>query len=205
VKIKFMDKYHAESTRRNRTPILEVLKKEIEGSKKLLEIGSGTGQHAVYFSKKLPQILWQTSDRSINHESINYWIKRYNLKNLLLPLDIEIGVNEKNINDIFDCVFSSNTSHIMSLENVKRLFALVGKVLNKNGKFFLYGPFKINLEFTTKSNEDFHQKLKAENKLMGLRDIEELDNYAIENNMQNHAFYEMPANNYLSIWKKLPV
>ena len=200
-----MDKYHAESTRRNRNPILEVLKKEIDGSKKLLEIGSGTGQHAVYFSKKLPQILWQTSDRSINHESINYWIKRYNLKNLLLPLDIEIGVNEKNINDIFDCVFSSNTSHIMSLENVKRLFALVGKVLNKNGKFFLYGPFKINLEFTTKSNEDFHQKLKAENKLMGLRDIEELDNYAIENNMQNHAFYEMPANNYLSIWKKLPV
>ena len=200
-----MDKYHAESTRRNRNPILEVLKKEIEGSKKLLEIGSGTGQHAVYFSKKLPQILWQTSDRSINHESINYWIKRYNLKNLLPPLDIEIGVNEKNINDVFDCVFSSNTSHIMSLENVKRLFALVGKVLNKNGKFFLYGPFKINLEFTTRSNEDFHQKLKAENKLMGLRDIEELDKYAIENNMQNHAFYEMPANNYLSIWKKLPV
>ena len=200
-----MDKYHAESTIRNRNPILGILKKEIEGSKKLLEIGSGTGQHAVYFSKKLPQILWQTSDRSINHESINYWIKRYNLKNLLLPLDIEIGVNEKNINDIFDCVFSSNTSHIMSLENVKRLFALVGKVLNKNGKFFLYGPFKINLEFTTRSNEDFHQKLKAENKLMGLRDIEELDKYAIENNMQNHAFYEMPANNYLSIWKKLPV
>mgnify|MGYP003308079666 FL=1 len=200
-----MDKYHAESTRRNRTPILEVLKKEIEGSKKLLEIGSGTGQHAVYFSKKLPQILWQTSDRSMNHESIIYWIKRYNLKNLLPPLDIEIGVNEKNINVIFDCVFSSNTSHIMSLENVKRLFALVGKVLNKNGKFFLYGPFKINLEFTTRSNEDFHQKLKAENKLMGLRDIEELDKYAIENNMQNHAFYEMPANNYLSIWKKLPV
>ena len=200
-----MDKYHAESTRRNRNPILEVLKKEIEGSKKLLEIGSGTGQHAVYFSKKLPQILWQTSDRSINHESINYWIKRYNLKNLLLPLDIEIGVNEKNINDVFDCVFSSNTSHIMSLENVKRLFALVDKVLNMNGKFFLYGPFKINLEFTTKSNEDFHKKLKVENKLMGLRDIEELDNYAIENNMQNHAFYEMPANNYLSIWKRLPV
>ena len=200
-----MDKYHAESTRRNRNPILGILKKEIKGSKKLLEIGSGTGQHAAYFSKKMPQILWQTSDRSINHESINYWIKRYNLKNLLHPLDIEIGVNEKNINDIFDCVFSSNTSHIMSLENVKRLFALVGKVLNKNGKFFLYGPFKINLEFTTKSNEDFHQKLKAENKLMGLRDIEELDNYAIENNMQNHAFYEMPANNYLSIWKKLPV
>ena len=200
-----MDKYHAESTRRNRNPILEVLKKEIEGSKKLLEIGSGTGQHAAYFSKKMPQILWQTSDRSMNHESIIYWIKRYNLKNLLLPLDIEIGVNEKNINDVFDCVFSSNTSHIMSLENVKRLFALVGKVLNKNGKFFLYGPFKINLEFTTKSNEDFHEKLKAENKLMGLRDIEELDNFATENNMQNHAFYEMPANNYLSIWKKLPV
>tara|TARA_Y100000590_G_scaffold377046_1_gene443033 strand:- start:669 stop:1271 length:603 start_codon:yes stop_codon:yes gene_type:complete len=198
-----MDKYHAESTKRNRNPILEILKKEIKGSKKILEIGSGTGQHAAYFSKKMPHILWQTSDRLINHESINYWIKRYNLKNLILPLDIEIGVNEKNINDIFDCVFSSNTSHIMSLENVKRLFVLAGKALNKNGKFFLYGPFKINLEFTTKSNEDFHQKLKAESKLMGLRDIEELDNFAIENNMQNHAFYEMPANNYLSIWKKL--
>lgn len=200
-----MDKYHAESTKRNRSPILEILKKEIKGSEKILEIGSGTGQHAVYFTKKMPQISWQTSDRSINHEPIKYWIKRSNLKNLILPLDIEIGVNEKNINDVYDCVFSSNTSHIMSLINVKRLFVLAGRVLNKNGKFFLYGPFKINFEFTTKSNEDFHQKLKAEDKLMGLRDIDELDNYAIENNMRKYAFYEMPANNYLSIWKKLSV
>ena len=198
-----MDKYHAESTKRNRSPILEILKKEIKGSKKILEIGSGTGQHAVYFTKKMPQISWQTSDRSINHEPIKYWVKRSNLKNLILPLDIEIGVNEKNINDVYDCVYSSNTSHIMSLINVKRLFVLAGRVLNKNGKFFLYGPFKINFEFTTKSNEDFHQKLKAEDKLMGLRDIDELNNYAIENNMQKYAFYEMPANNYLSIWKKL--
>jgi len=198
-----MDKYHAESTKRNRSPILEILKKEIKGSKKILEIGSGTGQHAVYFTKKMPRISWQTSDRSINHEPIKYWIKRSNLKNLILPLDIEIGVNEKNINDVYDCVFSANTSHIMSLINVKRLFVLAGRVLNKNGKFFLYGPFKINFEFTTKSNEDFHQKLKAEDKLMGLRDIDELNNYAIENNMQKYAFYEMPANNYLSIWKKL--
>lgn len=198
-----MDKYHAESTKRNRSPILEILKKEIKGSKKILEIGSGTGQHAVYFTKKMPHISWQTSDRSINHEPIKYWVKRSNLKNLILPLDIEIGVNEKNINDVYDCVFSSNTSHIMSLINVKRLFVLAGRVLNKNGKFFLYGPFKINFEFTTKSNEDFHQKLKAEDKLMGLRDIDELNNYAIENNMQKYAFYEMPANNYLSIWKKL--
>ena len=198
-----MDKYHAESTKRNRSPILEILKKEIKGSKKILEIGSGTGQHAVYFTKKMPQISWQTSDRSINHEPIKYWVKRSNLKNLILPLDIEIGVNEKNINDVYDCVFSSNTSHIMSLINVKRLFVLAGRVLNKNGKFILYGPFKINFEFTTKSNEDFHQKLKAEDKLMGLRDIDELNNYARENNMHKYAFYEMPANNYLSIWKKL--
>ena len=198
-----MDKYHAESTKRNRSPILEILKKEIKGSKKILEIGSGTGQHAVYFTKKMPRISWQTSDRSINHKPIKYWIKRSNLKNLILPLDIEIGINEKNIIDVYDCVFSSNTSHIMSLINVKRLFVLAGRVLNKNGKFFLYGPFKINFEFTTKSNEDFHQKLKAEDKLMGLRDIDELDNYAIENNMRKYAFYEMPANNYLSIWKKL--
>ena len=198
-----MDKYHAESTKRNRSPILEILKKEIKGSKKILEIGSGTGQHAVYFTKKMPHISWQTSDRSINHEPIKYWVKRSNLKNLILPLDIEIGVNEKNINDVYDCVYSSNTSHIMSLINVKRLFVLAGRVLNKNGMFFLYGPFKINFEFTTKSNEDFHQKLKAEDKLMGLRDIDELNNYAKENNMQKYAFYEMPANNYLSIWKKL--
>ena len=102
------------------------------------------------------------------------------------------------------CFFLKYFAH-HELGKCEKLFALVGKVLNKNGKFFLYGPFKINLEFTTKSNEDFHQKLKAENKLMGLRDIEELDIFATENNMQNHALYEMPANNYLSIWKKLPV
>ena len=198
-----MNRPDAPATKRNRDPILKALKKELHGEKELLEIGSGTGQHAVYFAKHMPMIVWQTSDQKKNHDAIQCWIKSTNSKNLKLPLNLEIGLNEDHIKKKYDDVFSSNTSHIMSFKNVEKMFSLVGRILRKNGKFFLYGPFRVNGDFTSKSNKKFNDELNQKDPIMGIRDIEKLDKFAIQNNLSNYAFIQMPANNFLSVWSKI--
>ena len=198
-----MNRPDAPATKRNRDPILKALKKELYGAKELLEIGSGTGQHAVYFAKHMPMIVWQTSDQEKNHDAIQSWIMSTNSANLKLPLNLEIGLNEDCIKKKYDDVFSSNTSHIMSFNNVEKMFSLVGRILRKNGKFFLYGPFRVNGDFTSKSNEKFNDELNQKDPIMGIRDIEKLDKFAIQNNLSNYAFLQMPANNFLSVWSKI--
>ena len=198
-----MNRPDAPATKRNRDPILKALKKELHGEKELLEIGSGTGQHAVYFAKHMPMIVWQTSDQKKNHDAIQSWIESTNSNNLKLPLNLEIGLNEDHIKKKYDDVFSSNTSHIMSFENVEKMFSLVGRILRKNGKFFLYGPFRVNGDFTSKSNEKFNDELNQKDPIMGIRDIEELDKFATQNSLSNYAFLRMPANNFLSVWLKI--
>ena len=198
-----MNRPDAPATKRNRDPILKALKKELHGEKELLEIGSGTGQHAVYFAKHMPMIVWQTSDQKKNQDAIQCWIKSTNSANLKLPLNLEIGLNEDHIKKKYDDVFSSNTSHIMSFKNVEKMFSLVGRILRKNGKFFLYGPFRVNGDFTSKSNEKFNDELNQKDPIMGIRDIEKLDKFAIQNNLSNYAFLQMPANNFLSVWLKI--
>ena len=198
-----MNRPDALATKRNRDPILKALKKELHGEKELLEIGSGTGQHAVYFAKHMPMIVWQTSDQKKNHDAIQSWIKSTNSANLKLPLNLEIGLNEDCIKKKYDDVFSSNTSHIMSFKNVEKMFSLVGRILRKNGKFFLYGPFRVNGDFTSKSNEKFNDELNQKDPIMGIRDIEKLDKFATQNNLSNYAFLQMPANNFLSVWSKI--
>ena len=197
-----MNRPDAPATKRNRDPILKALKKELHGEKELLEIGSGTGQHAVYFAKHMPMIIWQTSDQKGNHDAIQSWINSTSSTNLKLPLNLEIGSNEDHIKKKYDDVFSSNTSHIMSFKNVEKMFSLVGRILRKNGKFFLYGPFRVNGYFTSISNEKFNDELNQKDPIMGIRDIEELDKFAIKNSLSNYAFLQMPANNFLSVWLK---
>jgi len=192
----------APPTQRNKWPILEVLNKELTVPADILEIGSGTGQHAIFFAEKLPFIEWFTSDVSSNHAGMNSWLQSYKGSNIRLPINLEMGVNEINLTANFDHVFSSNTSHIMSFDNVKKMFSLAGRLLPRGGKFYLYGPFKINNEFTSKSNKDFDGMLKKQNPLMGLRDIEKLDILASKEGMAKYKFYDMPANNYFSIWRK---
>jgi len=197
-----MKKPDAPSTRRNRTPILKILTKELINPSEILEIGSGTGQHAVYFSEKLSHVTWYTSDRLINHPVINSRLSSYQGLNLKPPINLHIGKNENDLKLNFDNVFSSNTSHIISYDNVKKMFKLVGRLLRANGKFFLYGPFKIGGKFTSQSNAEFNEKLKKQDSLMGLRDIEKLHCMASKSGLQKYGFYEMPSNNYLSVWIK---
>ena len=195
------EKPNAPATGRNQEVILQVLQDEFLDAKSVLEIGSGTGQHAVFFARELPHLVWQSSDREINHDGIKAWIDDAGLENLLLPLALDVEDTEK-LNATFDAVFSANTAHIMSFPAVKCMFRLVGSCLTEEGVFCLYGPFNQDGAFSSPSNEKFDASLKAQDGSMGIRDLEDLDALAEANGMRRVRLYAMPANNNIAVWQK---
>lgn len=189
------------AARRNSEAILEVLREEFGTSRAVLEIGSGTGQHAVSFSAALDGLVWQTSDRRVNHPGIRAWIDHARLANVNPPLDIDVLKNV-DVSGDYDAVFSANTAHIMSEDAVRRMFELVGRTLSAGGIFCLYGPFNIDGKFTSDSNAAFDRSLRSENPEMGIRDLEMLDGFAGDNALNRVRRYAMPANNMIVVWQK---
>ena len=167
----------------------------------VLEIGSGTGEHAVYFARKLPWLIWQPSDRRVNHPGIRAWLKHESLDNVNPPLDLDVLVPPR-IKQEFDAVFSANTAHIMSRQEVECMFELVGRVLSAKGKFCLYGPFNIDGQFTSDSNARFDASLRAQDSRMGIRDLEVLDELARGVSMIRNTLHVMPANNFTAVWTR---
>jgi cyclopropane fatty-acyl-phospholipid synthase-like methyltransferase len=194
------DKPFSEYADRNSSPILEVLRSELSACTKILEIGSGTGQHAARFAKELPHLCWQTSDLDENHGGIRGWVSASGLENLLPPITLDV-LRDNLPAGFCDGVYSSNTAHIMSFEAVRKMFALVGNILNGRGVFCLYGPFRQAGEFNTASNASFDASLKARNPEMGIRGIESLDELAEEQGMKRVRLYAMPANNHIAVWR----
>ena len=185
----------------NKGPILDVLKKYIRGEKRLLEIGSGTGQHAVYFAKNFPQLQWITSDLVRNHLPLSTFLKKEKISNVHGPEKLEIGVDDFPKGS-FDFVFTANTLHIMSWKENKTLFKLLGKRLREGSLAFFYGPFKYKGEFTSESNRDFDAYLKEQNIKSGIRNFED-----VEKNMIDYGFklihdHEMPVNNRLLVFAR---
>jgi len=198
------DKPFSEYAERNGEPILEVLRSEFSGCTKVLEIGSGTGQHAVRFAQALAFLEWQSSDLDKNHDGIRTRVSDSGLTNLLPPLSLDVltaGVPAVSC----DGVFSANTAHIMSVEAVQKMFEIVGNVLLASGVFCLYGPFRQNGEFNTPSNAVFHQSLRSRNPEMGIRHLESLDDYAMAHNLERVRLYAMPANNHIAVWHKAAI
>jgi len=194
-------KQSAPATERNRDAILDVLVREFRAVTSVLEIGSGTGQHGVFFAEKFPTLCWQTSDRLENHGAINSWVEDAKLHNVLSPLAVDV-LEVDSVPGNYDAVFSANTAHIMSFAAVIRMFELVGRVLSVGGVFCLYGPFNLNAEFTSESNAAFDRSLKSQDTLMGIRDLEALVDLAGQNGMHELRRYTMPANNMLVVWQK---
>jgi cyclopropane fatty-acyl-phospholipid synthase-like methyltransferase len=194
-------KPYAEACERNRAPILEVLCIELAGRSRLLEIGSGTGQHAVYFAPEFPGLVWQTSDVVQNHPDIRAWLDEAGLANVLPPLALDVCEDEWP-SDSYDAVFSSNTAHWMSWPEVECLIAGVGEVLQAGGAFCLYGPFNYRGEYTSESNGRFDRWLKARDPSSGIRDFEAVDELARKAGMTLRQDYEMPANNRVLAWSK---
>ena len=193
-------KQFSQACEENQRPILAVLEKHLAGSRTVLEIGSGTGQHAVFFTRQLPHITWQPSDLPASHASINAWRSESHLPNLLAPLTLDVR-SDHWPQQTYDAVFSANTTHIMSWPAVQCMFRGIGNLLPAGGVFCLYGPFNYQQRCTSASNARFDEWLKHNDPASGLRDFESLDQLAAESGLVLVHDHEMPVNNRLLVWR----
>lgn len=198
-----MEKPFSPACERNREPILSMLKVVLAGSRTVLEIGSGTGQHAVFFADNLPHLTWQTSDRFENHAGIHAWLQEAGLANALPPLELDVATSSWP-DTSFDAVFTANTCHIMAWQEVEAMFAGIGRVLKHGGILCIYGPFNYDGAFTSESNARFDAALRSQASHMGIRDAEAIDSLASRQGLQLEADHEMPANNRLRVWRRKP-
>ncbi len=193
-----MEKPHAPACERNQDVILAVLRDHFSDRRQVLEIGSGTGQHAVHFAAALPHLRWQTADREENLPGIRLWLDEAQLANTPPPLALD--VNHPWPPGRYDAVFSANTLHIMSWPEVERLFAGLSGILAADAKLAIYGPFNYGGRFTSESNAAFDASLKAAAPHRGIRDFEAVDALARAIGLELVEDREMPANNRCLVW-----
>ncbi|MEO8161602.1 MAG: DUF938 domain-containing protein [Arenimonas sp.] len=192
----------APATARNRDPILEVLRVQFATRVRVLEIGSGTGQHAVHFARALPHLKWQTSDLPENHPGIKAWIASSGLANVIAPLAFDFSRADGWPIQRYDAVFSANTLHIASWESVQVLFAQLPRLLAAKATVVFYGPFNVGGQFSSPSNADFDASLRADDPQRGIRDIEAVQALAEAAGLTFMADIPMPANNRCLVWQK---
>ena len=196
-------KPYAPACERNRDPILAVLREHFADRRRVLEIGSGTGQHAVYFAPALPQLIWQPTDRPDNLPGIGLWLEEQPAPNLLLPLPLPLDVGQAQWPaQRYDAVFSANTVHIMSWPEVELLFARLPQVLEENAKLALYGPFNYGGRHTSDSNAAFDASLQLQAPHRGIRDFEAVDALARGIGLRLLEDRTMPANNRCLVWAR---
>jgi len=191
----------SEACERNRKPILESLGRVFPARGRVLEIGSCTGQHVVFFASSFSEICWQPSDQLEYLEGLSARIRLEGSPNILEA--IELDVMKDWPGQVFDAVYSSNTAHIMSWESVCAMFAGVGNCLLPGGMFCLYGPFNEGGRFTSASNEEFDRGLRARDPVQGIRDLEELESLALGQQMKLQQQFRLPANNCLLVFQKI--
>jgi len=192
----------SEACEQNKQPILAVLQQHFAEVQSVLEIGSGTGQHAVFFGARLPHVRWLTSEVAELHAGIRAWLDEARLPNVVLPLELDVNQPQWPVDGV-DAVFSANTVHIMDWSSVEKMFAGIGRVLQTAGVFCLYGPFNYQGDYTSDSNARFDVWLKQRDPRSGIRDFEALNALAEQHGMTLHADHAMPANNRTLVWKKL--
>lgn len=196
-----MDKPYSQAAENNKKPILETLKQCFAEASRVLEIGSGTGQHAEYFAAALPHLQWQPSDMPAQMAGLNLCLEKTMLSNLLVPMTLNVQDNNWPAQK-FDGVFTANTLHIMPWTAVPCLFRGIGRVLLPGGKLCIYGPFKYQGDFTTPSNANFDHWLKSQWPHQGIRDFEAVNALAMEQGLSFIQDRNMPANNQLLSWEK---
>ena len=194
-----MDKPSAPSCERNREPILEVLRGQFTDRRDVLEIGSGTGQHAVYFAQAMPTLRWQCSDRAENLPGIRLWLDDARLPNTPPPIELDVGGVWPSHR--YDAVFSANTLHIMAWGEVEQLFDHLRRVTTDDAIVAVYGPFNYHGRYTSDSNAEFDQWLQARGSHMRIRDAEAVDALAEVAGFDLVDDIAMPANNRLRTWR----
>jgi hypothetical protein len=196
-----MPKPHSPSCDRNQAPIRDALIRHFSERRRILEIGSGTGQHAVFFAPAFPDAMWQTSDRDENLPGIRMWLDDAALPNT--PPPIELDVRGPWPKGRYDAVFTANTLHIMGWPEVQLLFAALDGVLDqRNAMLAVYGPFNYGGQFTSDSNRSFDAWLKDRSAASGIRDFEAVDALATSIGLRLVEDCAMPANNRMLVWKR---
>jgi cyclopropane fatty-acyl-phospholipid synthase-like methyltransferase len=185
-------KPYCEACERNREPILAVLRRIFADRRRVLEIGSGTGQHAAYFAPELAHLAWQASDVAEHLPGIRLWGME--------PIELDVDKPWPPIEA--DAVFSANTAHILSWPQVERMFEGVARVLPRGGLFALYGPFHYGGRPTSQSNARFDAMLRARDPASGVRDFDHIDALARRCGLALLEDNAMPANNRLLVFKK---
>lgn len=191
----------SEACERNKDPILNVLQRIFSDRKAVLEIGSGTGQHAVHFSEQLSYLIWQPSDFGEYLPGLGARIDQYDLENLLAPIELDVRA-EPFPTQKYDAVFSANSLHIMSAHAVESFFELVGAVLQDDGVLAVYGPFNYGGQYSSASNRQFDRWLENQNPESAIRDFEFVDALARKQGLVLLEDNKMPANNQCLVWQK---
>ncbi len=186
----------SEASERNRAPILAILKRVFRDSKRVLEIGSGTGQHAACFAAELPHLVWQASDVAEHLPGIRQWVSD--------PAPIELDVDKEWPEVEADAVFSANTCHIMSWAQVERMFEGIGKIRSLRA-LCLYGPFNYSGKHTSEGNARFDAMLRRNDSASGLRDFEKINALAEKVGLRLEEDNAMPANNRLLVFRRATV
>jgi cyclopropane fatty-acyl-phospholipid synthase-like methyltransferase len=195
-----VSKPFAPACERNKEPILAVLREWFADRRRVLEIGSGTGQHAVHFAAALPQLAWQASDRESNLPGIGMWIEEAALPNT--PPPVALDVNGAWPTQRYDAVFSANTLHIMGWDDVVRMFARLPEVVAPDATLVVYGPFNYAGRHTSESNAAFDAQLKAADPRQGLRDVEAVETLAQGAGFTLAEDRAMPANNRTLVFRQ---
>lgn len=196
---------YSEACERNKGPILEVLRRWLETSPGIvLEIGAGTGQHAVHFARHLPQLTWQPTEQAENLAVLATRISAEGPCNLLPPIELDVArLPWPSDDDGLDAVFTANTFHIMSWPEVQAFFKGVARVLRRDGLLFVYGPFRYGGQYTSYSNHSFDNALHERDPRSGIRDFEAVNALAVAAGLALLEDAAMPANNQTLVWRKV--
>ncbi len=192
----------AESCEQNKLPILAVLEEIFTEAGNVFEVGSGTGQHAVFFSEQMPHLNWYPSDLPTEIPGMKLWLVEVEHDRIKEPSELDVMAGQWPFNEM-DYVYTANTTHIIGWSEVVAMFAGVGRSLKSGGLFAQYGPFNYGGEYTSDSNARFDVWLKDRDPKSGIRNFEDLVRLAEENGMKFYKDFEMPANNRILVWQKL--
>lgn len=196
-----MPKPYSESCDQNKDPILTIISPLLSAHLKVLEIGTGTGQHAIYFAENMPHLTWYTSDCAPYLDGIRMWLDEAALANTVLPFEMNVSTSQWPEFEV-DAIFTANTLHIMPFADVANFFSGVGELLESGGSLLIYGPFNYNGLYTSESNERFDHWLKSRDPLSGIKHFEEINTLANNNRLQLIMDYELPANNRILHFSK---
>ena len=197
-----IEKPFSAACERNRVPILDALRVAFADRRRVLEIGSGTGQHAVHFAKAMPHLIWQCSDRPDYLPGIRLWLEQAQLPNTPPPLELDVMVDGWPEDGAYDALFSANTLHIMSWEMVKACFRRIHRAAADDAVLAIYGPFKREAAHTSSSNHDFDAELRRRDPAMGIRDLEAVSALAAAIGFSEPEVRPMPANNLSLLFRR---